>query len=119
MEPLEFWLFGSRAEGRARPESDYDILVIVPDGALDEWLDPRRTWQVAHDAGVIADIIPCTKRDFDERRTNRHASPPGIHPGHETPCRVRSGSSRSSTWLARTSMRRKTWPGPAITTPRT
>ncbi|MCB9674676.1 MAG: nucleotidyltransferase domain-containing protein [Alphaproteobacteria bacterium] len=68
MEPLEVWLFGSRAEGRARPESDYDILVIVPDDALDEWLDPRRTWQVGHDAGVIADIIPCTKRDFDEEK---------------------------------------------------
>ncbi len=66
MKPLEVWLFGSRAEGRARPDSDYDILVILLDPALDAWLDPRRTWQVGHDGGVIADIIPCTKRDFDE-----------------------------------------------------
>ncbi len=30
MNPLEVWLFGSRAEGRARPDSDYDLLVVLP-----------------------------------------------------------------------------------------
>ena len=68
MKPLEVWLFGSRAEGRARPSSDYDILVIVRDEDLEHWLDPVRAWQVGHDAGVIADIIPCTKGDFDEEK---------------------------------------------------
>jgi predicted nucleotidyltransferase len=32
MKPLEVWLFGSRAENRARPTSDYDLLVVMPDG---------------------------------------------------------------------------------------
>src|SRR6266545_3077422 len=31
LRPLQVWLFGSRAEGRARPDSDYDILVVLPD----------------------------------------------------------------------------------------
>ncbi|MEZ4323086.1 MAG: nucleotidyltransferase domain-containing protein [Myxococcota bacterium] len=68
MEPLEVWLFGSRAEGRARPDSDYDLLVVVPDDALEAWLDPERTCGVGHEAGVIADIVPCTKQDFDDER---------------------------------------------------
>lgn len=29
MKPLEVWLFGSRAENRARPTSDYDLLVVM------------------------------------------------------------------------------------------
>jgi predicted nucleotidyltransferase len=32
MHPLQVWLFGSRAEGRARSTSDYDLLVVMPDG---------------------------------------------------------------------------------------
>jgi uncharacterized protein len=29
--PLQVWLFGSRARGDARPDSDWDLLVVVPD----------------------------------------------------------------------------------------
>jgi predicted nucleotidyltransferase len=28
--PLQIWLFGSRARGEARPDSDWDLLAIVP-----------------------------------------------------------------------------------------
>lgn len=28
----EIWLLGSRAENRARPMSDYDLLAVLPDG---------------------------------------------------------------------------------------
>jgi predicted nucleotidyltransferase len=40
MRPLEIWLFGSRAEARARETSDYDLLVVMPDGTPDAELDP-------------------------------------------------------------------------------
>ena len=39
LNPEAIWLFGSRAEGRARPDSDYDLLVVVPDGAPGAELD--------------------------------------------------------------------------------
>lgn len=32
LDPEEIWLFGSRAEGRGRPDSDYDLLAVLGDG---------------------------------------------------------------------------------------
>jgi predicted nucleotidyltransferase len=33
LSPEQIWLFGSRARGTAGPESDWDLLVVVPDSA--------------------------------------------------------------------------------------
>lgn len=33
-EPERIYLFGSKARGDEGPDSDYDLLVVVPDGAL-------------------------------------------------------------------------------------
>jgi len=68
MNPLEIWLFGSRAEGRARPSSDYDLLVVMPDGTSESDLDPVRAWWLGWEARVTADIIPCTRSEFDEEK---------------------------------------------------
>ncbi len=68
LDPLEVWLFGSRAEGRARPESDWDLLVVLPDNATSTQLSPIGTWRIASAAGVSADIIPCTRSEFDEEK---------------------------------------------------
>lgn len=68
MNPLEIWLFGSRAEGRARPSSDYDLLVVMPDGTRESDLDPVRAWRLGWEARVTADIIPCTRSEFDEEK---------------------------------------------------
>jgi predicted nucleotidyltransferase len=66
MHPLEIWLFGSRAEARARETSDYDLLVVMPDGTPEAELDPVRAWRLGWDVRVTADIIPCTRSEFDE-----------------------------------------------------
>jgi predicted nucleotidyltransferase len=68
MNPLEIWLFGSRAEGRERPSSDYDLLVVMPDGTCESDLDPVRAWRLGWEAQVTADIIPCTRSEFDEEK---------------------------------------------------
>ncbi len=31
-QPLQAWVFGSRATGRARPFSDLDVLIVRPEG---------------------------------------------------------------------------------------
>ena len=36
-KPLSIYLFGSKARGDAEPDSDYDLMVIVPNDA-----DPQR-----------------------------------------------------------------------------
>lgn len=66
--PEEIWLFGSRAEGRNRPASDYDLLAILSDGASDEALDPIRAWAIVRGHGVPIDLVPCTRSEFDEEK---------------------------------------------------
>lgn len=66
--PEEIWLFGSRAEGRARPRSDYDLLAVLPDGASDAELDPIRAWSLVRGLGVPVDIVPCTRSEFEEEK---------------------------------------------------
>lgn len=67
-EPAQIWLFGSRARGAATADSDWDLLVVVPDAVQDDVLDPVAAWQLGKDSGVRADIIPCRRTDFDEDR---------------------------------------------------
>jgi predicted nucleotidyltransferase len=71
MNPLEVWLFGSRAEDRARATSDYDLLVVMPDGTPEAELDPVRAWRLGWDVRVTADIVPCTRSEFDEAKDER------------------------------------------------
>jgi predicted nucleotidyltransferase len=53
----EVWLFGSRARGDNRPDSDWDIFIILDDGTPDEDIDPMCLWRVGRDAGLVADVI--------------------------------------------------------------
>lgn len=68
MCPLQIWLFGSRAENRARSTSDYDLLVVMPDGTPVSELDPVRAWRLGWEVRVTADIIPCTRSEFEEEK---------------------------------------------------
>ena len=68
MHPLQVWLFGSRAEDRARETSDYDLLVVMPDGTPEIDLDPVRAWRLGWEVRVTADIIPCTRSEFEEEK---------------------------------------------------
>jgi predicted nucleotidyltransferase len=68
MHPLQVWLFGSRAENRARSTSDYDLLVVMPDGTPAAELDPVRAWRLGWEVRVTADIIPCTRSEFEEEK---------------------------------------------------
>jgi len=57
--PEQIWLFGSRARGDARPASDWDLLVVVPDSTDEGDLDPLTAWRLQKGSGVHADVIPC------------------------------------------------------------
>lgn len=66
--PREIWLFGSRARGLAVQDSDWDLLVVVPDDAPDGFDDPMTIWRVKQGTGVRADVLVCRKSEFDEDR---------------------------------------------------
>lgn len=67
--PREIWLFGSRARGTAAADSDWDLLVVVPDElALAGFDDPMAVWNVKQGTGVRADVLVCRASEFDEDR---------------------------------------------------
>ena len=72
--PQQVWLFGSRARGVARAESDWDLLVVVPDDCSAD-LDPVHTWRMGRRAGVRADIVPFRASAFEEDRHTPNTLP--------------------------------------------
>lgn len=68
LHPEEIWLFGSRAERRARPDSDYDLLAVLPDDTPEADLDPISAWSIVRGLGVPVDVVPCTRSEFEEEK---------------------------------------------------
>ena len=71
-DPLRIILFGSRATGAARPDSDIDLLVVMPDGT------PCRQAMVEIGSrlsrpGVGIDLLVATPATLSE-----HAANPGL-----------------------------------------
>ena len=68
--PLQIWLFGSRARGENRPDSDWDLLAIVPDCPEPaDFDDPMTVWRVKREPGVSTDLVVYRRSDFDEDRS--------------------------------------------------
>ncbi|WP_437569525.1 nucleotidyltransferase domain-containing protein [Sorangium sp. So ce542] len=70
MRPVEVWLFGSRARGTARPGSDWDLLVVLPDDAIDDDLDLMHAWQMVRDLRIPTDVYPVRQSEFEEARSH-------------------------------------------------
>lgn len=65
LEPEAVYLFGSRARGDFDEDSDYDLLVIVPDDAPKERRSIRYAYASKIGTGIPADIIPCTRSNYE------------------------------------------------------
>ena len=77
-EPEAVYLFGSQARGDAGPDSDYDLLLVVPDDAPRERRRSRLAYETlwaAHARGAV-DALVCTRSYFEARR-HLKASLPG------------------------------------------
>lgn len=74
--PERIYLFGSVARGDAGPDSDYDLLVVVPDDAPPERRRSRLAYEVLRGTGTAADVLVCTRSYFEQRRLLK-ASLPG------------------------------------------
>jgi len=69
VHPLRIILFGSAARGEGEPDSDFDVLVVVPEGA-----HCRQVAQYLHqhlrDVGRPVDIIVATPAILERHRDN-------------------------------------------------
>ena len=64
------YLFGSRARGTARPDSDADIAVVLADDALRFWEEKSALVDLAYDhileSGVHIQAWPFTRAEWDD-----------------------------------------------------
>lgn len=63
------YLFGSRAEGRARPESDIDLLVVLPQATESNTALAGRAYTALGSIHAPMDILVYTAGQFAERST--------------------------------------------------
>jgi uncharacterized protein len=73
--PARIYLFGSAARGDAGPDSDYDIMVIVPDRTPEELRRGRPAYEALRGTGVAADVLVWPQDSFD-RQLHLNASFP-------------------------------------------
>jgi uncharacterized protein len=74
--PEHIYLFGSVARGDAGPDSDYDLLIVVPDDAPEARRRSRLAYEALRGTGTAADVLVCTRSYFEQRRWLK-ASLPG------------------------------------------
>ena len=65
--PDRVYLFGSRARGDDSPDSDLDLLVIVPDNAPPERKRSKLAYERMWGTGTAADVLVWTRTDFESR----------------------------------------------------
>jgi predicted nucleotidyltransferase len=75
LEPERIYLFGSRARGDAGMDSDYDLMVVVPELAEPAYRLAQRAHSVLWGLGTAADILVWSREAFD-RRLHLRASLP-------------------------------------------
>jgi len=65
--PDRVYLFGSKARGDASPDSDYDLMVVIPESTEPAYRRAQQAHRLLWDLGVAADVLVWTKEAFDSR----------------------------------------------------
>ena len=73
--PERVYLFGSVARGETSPDSDYDLLVVVPDDTPARLRQSRPAYEALWGLGVAADVLVWTRSAFDARLHLRASLP--------------------------------------------
>jgi len=69
VHPLQVVLFGSAARGEMTPDSDLDILVVMPDGTHRR-KTAQHLYQVIQGITIPYDIVVATPSDLERHRDN-------------------------------------------------
>jgi predicted nucleotidyltransferase len=65
--PNRIYLFGSVARGEAGPDSDYDIMIVVPDESEPGRRDCGLAYRALRGLRIAKDVLVWTQTDFDKR----------------------------------------------------
>ena len=68
-QPESIYLFGSVARGDAGPDSDYDLMVIVPVSEEPPYRRAQHAQEVLWGIWTAADVLVLTRAEFESRRT--------------------------------------------------
>jgi predicted nucleotidyltransferase len=63
-QPERIYLFGSKARGDTGPDSDYDLLIVVPDEATPEQKRSRLAYQALRGTRTAADVLVLDQRSL-------------------------------------------------------
>jgi predicted nucleotidyltransferase len=66
-QPERVYLFGSHARHEAGPDSDYDLMVVVPDTTPPPLRRSGRAYEALWGLRTAADVLVWTRGAFDER----------------------------------------------------
>ena len=67
LKPERIYLFGSRARGEGRPDSDYDLLVVVSTSDLAPHRRDLQAFRALSGVGAAKDVVVYTHEEFDSR----------------------------------------------------
>ncbi len=70
IDPEQIWLFGSRAENRNAPGSDFDILVVTKVADGESARDYDALYAPIKGLGVGCDVVPCRADEFETERND-------------------------------------------------
>ena len=67
LAPTTIYLYGSCAYGKVGPDSDVDLLVVVPDSELTFFQRGAVAYRALRRIGVPVDVQVYTRREFEDR----------------------------------------------------
>ncbi|MFM9974194.1 MAG: nucleotidyltransferase domain-containing protein [Beijerinckiaceae bacterium] len=69
LDPQAIWLFGSRARGDHRPDSDFDLLVVAKENGGFGSNDYVKAYRATVGLGLDCEVVPCSHEDFEDALT--------------------------------------------------
>jgi predicted nucleotidyltransferase len=66
LQPKLIYLFGSQARGDALPQSDYDLLVVVPESSLPRHQRETKAYDALWGLSYPAKLIVLTTAEFEQ-----------------------------------------------------
>lgn len=64
--PTRMFLFGSRASGTNRKDSDYDILLVVQEAHVSRWDNMDKARKILSSLGISGDVFVYSEQEFEE-----------------------------------------------------